>query len=79
VGVRRPGDAELGLPRFLTLGVDIAVPHAAEPGGTTVSGTGGETLAVTGDPISSIAMFGLCLLLAGLAFVTLSRLRFTAG
>jgi titin len=71
------GIDELGMPRFLTLGVDIAVQHAAapaEPGDTTVGGT----LAVTGDPISSIAMFGLCLLLAGLAFLTLSRLRFTA-
>ncbi|WP_426514407.1 hypothetical protein ACPPVO_29610 [Dactylosporangium sp. McL0621] len=72
-----------GTPRFLTLGVDIVEhtgPLRAEPGGHGAA-TGGDvsasgTLAVTGDPISSIAMFGLCLLLAGFAFVTLARLRF---
>ncbi|WP_432967767.1 fibronectin type III domain-containing protein [Dactylosporangium sp. CA-233914] len=76
-----------GQPRYLTLGIDIAVQHVIggdhTSGDDTGTGSGpsggsGSTLAVTGGPISSIAMFGLCLVLAGFAFVTLSRLRFAA-
>ncbi|WP_433199445.1 fibronectin type III domain-containing protein [Dactylosporangium sp. CS-047395] len=73
-----------GTARYLTLGVDILEQHAAVPaapishGDTTGSETGDTTtsLPVTGDPISSIALFGLCMLMAGAAFVVLSRQRF---
>ncbi|GAA3454370.1 fibronectin type III domain-containing protein [Dactylosporangium matsuzakiense] len=81
-----------GTPRYLTLGVDVATAHTVQPpaaapagdhgvttGGVSGSGEMSGSLAVTGDPISSIALLGLCLLLAGFAFTTLARLRFHAA
>ncbi|WP_433065911.1 fibronectin type III domain-containing protein [Dactylosporangium sp. CS-033363] len=75
-----------GTARYLTLGVDVLEQHAVVPaapvshGDTTGSETDSDTttsLPVTGDPIESIALFGLCMLLAGFAITVLSRQRFT--
>ncbi|WP_330186440.1 fibronectin type III domain-containing protein [Dactylosporangium sp. AC04546] len=67
-----------GQPRYLNLAVAVSTDHAVDTGGSgggSSSSGGSGSLAVTGEPISSIALGGLLMLAGGLALTVLARWR----